>query len=98
MTRRLARRGGVKRLSGLVYDETESMRGVLKVLLENMIRDAFTYHTEHAKLKTLTAMDDVYCLKRQRGFLYGFEVKFHRIIQHLLIIQNPGLFQGNLSF
>ena len=32
--RRLARRGGVKRLSGLVYEET---RGVLKVFLENVI-------------------------------------------------------------
>ena len=37
--RRLARRGGVKRISGLVYEET---RGVLKVFLENVIRDAVT--------------------------------------------------------
>ena len=34
--RRLARRGGVKRISGLIYEET---RGVLKVFLENVIRD-----------------------------------------------------------
>src|SRR5207244_11423093 len=33
--RRLARRGGVKRISGLVYEET---RGVLKIFLENVIR------------------------------------------------------------
>merc|ERR1711996_45931 len=45
--RRLARRGGVKRISGLIYEET---RGVLKVFLENVIRDAVTY-TEHAKRK-----------------------------------------------
>ena len=32
--RRLARRGGVKRISGLIYEET---RGVLKVFLENVI-------------------------------------------------------------
>ena len=32
--RRLARRGGVKRISGLIYEET---RGVLKVFLENII-------------------------------------------------------------
>jgi len=38
--RRLARRGGVKRISGLIYEET---RGVLKVFLENVIRDAVTY-------------------------------------------------------
>ncbi|XP_032064154.1 histone H3-like [Aythya fuligula] len=64
--RRLARRGGVKRISGLIYEET---RGVLKVFLENVIRDAVTY-TEHAKRKTVTAMDVVYALKRQGRTLY----------------------------
>ncbi|PSN45619.1 Histone H4, partial [Blattella germanica] len=63
--RRLARRGRVKRISGLIYEET---RGVLKVFLEN---DAVTY-TEHAKRKTVTAMDVVYALKRQGRTLYGF--------------------------
>ena len=43
--RRLARRGGVKRLTGLVYDET---RNVLKSFLEGVVRDAVTY-TEHAR-------------------------------------------------
>jgi len=59
--RRLARRGGVKRTSGLIYEET---LGVLKVFvfLENVIRDAVTY-TEHAKRKTVTAMD-VVCARR----------------------------------
>ncbi|KYO39888.1 hypothetical protein Y1Q_0006752 [Alligator mississippiensis] len=66
--RRLARRGGVKSISGLIYEET---RGVLKVFLENVIRDAVTY-TEHAKRKTVTAMDVVYALKRQGRTLYGF--------------------------
>ena len=66
--RRLARRGGVKRISGLMYEET---RGVLKVFLENVIRDAVTY-TEHARRKTVTAMDVVYALKRQGRTLYGF--------------------------
>ena len=42
--RRLARRGGVKRISGLIYEET---RGVLKVFLENVIRDAVTYTGKH---------------------------------------------------
>ena len=46
-------------------------RGVLKVILENVIRDAVTY-TEHAKRKTVTAMDVVYALKRQGRTLYGF--------------------------
>ncbi|XP_058122500.1 uncharacterized protein LOC131285154 [Anopheles ziemanni] len=60
--------GRVKRISGLIYEET---RGVLKVFLENVIRDAVTY-TEHAKRKTVTAMDVVYALKRQGRTLYGF--------------------------
>ena len=36
----LAHGGGVKRISGLTYEET---RDVLKVFLENVIRDAVTY-------------------------------------------------------
>ncbi|XP_063302395.1 histone H4-like [Pelobates fuscus] len=76
--RRLARRGGVKRISGLIYEET---RGVLKVFLENVIRDAVTY-TEHAKRKTVTAMDVVYALKRQGRTLYGFGVgRVHRLLR-----------------
>ena len=58
--RRLARRGGVKRISSLIYDET---RAVLKSFLENVIRDSVTY-TEHARRKTVTALDVVYALKR----------------------------------
>ncbi|XP_062813121.1 uncharacterized protein LOC100553870 [Anolis carolinensis] len=77
--RRLARRGGVKRISGLIYEET---RGVLKVFLENVIRDAVTY-TEHAKRKTVTAMDVVYALKRQGRTLYGFGGDLSRqVLQH----------------
>ena len=66
--RRLARRGGVKRISNLIYDET---RIILKMFLESVIRDAVTY-TEHARRKTVTAMDIVYSLKRQGRTLYGF--------------------------
>ncbi len=66
--RRLARRGGVKRISSLVYEET---RTVLKAFLEHVIRDSVTY-TEHARRKTVTSMDVVYALKRQGRTLYGF--------------------------
>lgn len=66
--RRLARRGGVKRISGLIYDEA---RGVLKVFLETVIRDGVAY-AEHARRKTVTAIDIVYALKRQGQILYGF--------------------------
>lgn len=66
--KRLARRGGVKRISGLIFEET---RGVLKVFLEAVIKDSITY-TEHAKRKTIASMDVVYALKRQGRTLYGF--------------------------
>jgi histone H4 len=66
--RRLARRGGVKRISGDIYEE---IRGVLRHFLENVIRDSVTY-TEHARRKTVTALDVVYALKRQGRTLYGF--------------------------
>ncbi|MPD03537.1 Histone H4 [Portunus trituberculatus] len=55
-------------LRGLIYEET---RGVLKVFIENVIKDAVTY-TEHAKRKTVTTMDVVYILKGQGHALYGF--------------------------
>merc|ERR1711976_183782 len=49
---RLARRGGVKRISGLIYEET---RGVLKVFLENVIRDALpTPSTPRGRLSPLS--------------------------------------------
>lgn len=38
--RRLARRGGVKRISGLIYEET---RGVLKIFLENV---SVSFHSD----------------------------------------------------
>ena len=68
--RRLARRGGVKRISALIYDES---RIVLKSFLDSVIRDAVTY-TEHARRKTVTSLDVVYALKRQGRSLYGFGV------------------------
>jgi len=67
--RRLARRGGVKRISNAVYPETKI---ILKSYLENLISKAITY-TEHARRKTVTAMDVIYALKTQGKTLYGFE-------------------------
>lgn len=64
--RRLCRKGGVKRISNAVYGET---RGVLKVFLENVIRDA-TIYTQHAGRRTVTTMDVVSALKRQGTTLY----------------------------
>ena len=66
--RRLARRGGVKRISGLMYEE---VRCLLKDFLTRVISDSVTY-TEHARRKTVTNLDVVYALKRQGRVLYGF--------------------------
>ena len=62
--RRLARRGGVKRISHNIYEET---RTVLRGFLENVV-----VYTEDARRKTVIAMDVVYALKRQGRSLYGF--------------------------
>ena len=56
--RRLARRGGVKRISGLIYDET---RSVLKTFLDGVVRDqgcdffgiSFTVTVNRKSLKRL---------------------------------------------
>lgn len=62
--RRVCRRGGVKRISGLIYEET---RGVTKTFLETVLSDTITY-TEHAKRKTgellLTPSDGNGCCLR----------------------------------
>ncbi|KAE8969026.1 hypothetical protein PR002_g27559 [Phytophthora rubi] len=67
--RRLARRAGVVRISGLIYHETWA---VLRVYLSSVIRDALTY-AEHANRKTIMYMDILYALKRQGQTLYGFK-------------------------
>lgn len=71
--RRLARRGGVKRISGLVYEET---RGVLKDFLNDVVRDTVTF-TEHAHRKTVAPMDVVHALKRRGTTLYGYNATVH---------------------
>uniref|UniRef100_A0A183EZR8 Histone H4 n=1 Tax=Gongylonema pulchrum TaxID=637853 RepID=A0A183EZR8_9BILA len=81
--RRLARRGGVKRISSFIHEET---RGVLKVLLENVIRDAVTY-CEHAKHKTVTAMDVVYALTTPKP--YSVQLRRLSLSQHSTEPQRP---------
>ena len=65
---RLARRGGVRRIAGLVYD---NIRGVLKIFLQHVMRDIITY-TEYTKRKTVTVTDVLYALKHHGRTLYGF--------------------------
>ena len=83
--RRLARRGGVKRVSGQLYEEA---RGVLKSFVEvrnacvcdfvyslthtqGVVRDA-TAFTEHSKRGTVSALDVVHSLKKNGRMLYGY--------------------------
>ncbi|KAJ7186407.1 hypothetical protein C8R46DRAFT_1341842 [Mycena filopes] len=66
--RRMARRGGVKRISNIMYEET---RGALKIFLEGLVRDSIIYNG-HDYRKTLTASDIAHALKRSRSLtLYG---------------------------
>lgn len=64
--RRLARRGGVKRINNLTYDE---IREILKVFLENVLRSAIVY-MDYAKRKTITLNDIVHALKHNKQTLY----------------------------
>lgn len=66
--RRMARRGGVKRISSLLYKE---VRDVLKGFVEDVVRDATAY-TEHAKRRTVTALDVVHALRKRGRMLYGY--------------------------
>ncbi|KAJ1333538.1 histone H4 [Microdochium nivale] len=67
--RRLARRGGVKRISGQIYDET---RGALKDYLRTVIQDCVTC-IEYRGAKTITIGDVIFALKRQGRPIYGFD-------------------------
>lgn len=66
--RRLARRGGVKRIAFQVY---EYSREVLINFMDKLLRDALTY-TEHSNRKTVTNMDVILAMKRQGKALLGF--------------------------
>ncbi|KAJ6462763.1 histone H4 [Mycena vitilis] len=66
--RRLARRGGVKRLARPTYDD---MRGALRIFLRGVIHDAVLY-TAHGYRNTVTPLDVLYALKRSGRTLYGF--------------------------
>lgn len=66
--RRLARRGGVVRVGNGIYDTT---RTILEEFLRKVIKNTVLY-TEHARRKTVTAMDVVYALKNHGKILYGF--------------------------
>ncbi|KAF9554849.1 histone Octamer, chromosomal Protein, alpha carbons only [Agrocybe pediades] len=68
-TRRLARRAGVKRIEGWIYEET---RGAMKIHLNDVLHDAVSY-MEHANRKTVTTLDVVHALQRSGRKIYGYD-------------------------
>lgn len=67
--RRLARRGGIKRISTEAF---ETARGCVHEMLTDVIRDAIAL-TENSRLKTVTLSAVLYALKRNnRTLLTGF--------------------------
>ncbi|KAB8297863.1 hypothetical protein EYC80_001658 [Monilinia laxa] len=67
--RRLARRGGVKRISALIYHD---VREAIKARLYEVLRDCCTI-VEHGKRKTVTVNDVIWALRRQGRPIYGFD-------------------------
>ena len=66
--RRLARRGGVKRIAHETYDATrESVFNFLQIIL----RDSLVF-AEHSRRKTICVIDVVLALKRNGKTLLGF--------------------------
>ncbi|KAK4130669.1 histone-fold-containing protein [Trichocladium antarcticum] len=67
--RRLARRGGVKRISAQIYDDT---RSALKDRLTMILRDCVAF-VEYRNAKTVTVNDVIFALKRIGKPIYGFD-------------------------
>jgi len=66
--RRLARRGGVKRISLSSYD---AVRDALKDFLKDVIHRTIIY-TDHSHRKTVTPQDVIYGLKSKGITFYGY--------------------------
>ena len=65
--RKLARRAGIKRISGKMYEEVQYMA---KQWLENVMNKAFFY-TDHARRTTINEVDVDYALRRFGIMVYG---------------------------
>ncbi|KAJ7758291.1 histone H4 replacement-like protein [Mycena metata] len=66
--KRLARRGGVKRISGLMCEES---RSYLQQYVQGLVQ-ASAIHTGHSYRTTITAADVTHALRRSGTILYGF--------------------------
>ena len=69
--RRLARRGGVKRISATIYDE---IRGVIKTRLTQILEQTAMI-TEHRQRKTVTTMDIIFVLNRLGTPIYVSSIR-----------------------
>ncbi|KAH6614077.1 histone-fold-containing protein [Boeremia exigua] len=70
--RRLARRGGVKRISATIYDD---VRQALKARLSDILREVVAV-VEHTGRQTVSVTDVIFILNRQGRQLYGFDPSF----------------------
>ncbi|CAO2654784.1 Nn.00g115170.m01.CDS01 [Neocucurbitaria sp. VM-36] len=70
--RRIARRGGVKRISATIYDD---VRLALKARLTAIMKDVIAV-VELGGRKTVTVTDIVFVLNRQGHTLYGYDPSF----------------------
>ncbi|TKA82367.1 hypothetical protein B0A55_01400 [Friedmanniomyces simplex] len=66
--RRLARRGGVKRISGMIYEET---RSVLKQFLERVLKDTCAI-VENCGRKTVTTPDVGFGTPEKGGYMQKY--------------------------
>jgi len=71
--RRLARRGGVKRISAAIYDD---IRSTMKDHLQTILHDCCIF-LDHANRKTVTVTDVIFALKRIGRPIYGFDPNKH---------------------
>ena len=80
--RRLARRGGIKRIGKEIFHE---VRAIYYKFLDKLVYDSYSY-CEVAKRKTILPIDVIYALKRQGRNLYGYvyddDVSGHLAITH----------------
>lgn len=71
--RRLARRGGVKRISTTIYND---IREALSDRLREILQRCVVY-TEHRQAKTITVHDVIFSLKGIGRPIYGFDPDTH---------------------
>ncbi|KAH8728835.1 histone-fold-containing protein [Phaeosphaeriaceae sp. PMI808] len=71
--RRLARRGGIKRIAATIYDD---VRQALRDRLQRILKDAIAV-VESSGRKTVSVTDIIFVLNRRGHTLYGFDPAFN---------------------